>query len=134
MTLSHYYDGKIVIVTLRWRASAQDDRAALLALCDDRRLAGVPILIDARACGEEPHAEACCERIDQILAAPTATRYAVVGGQLLGKCAACQSFRHRVRAQGLDVRLFHDLGGALRWLWNLDDGAWGRVCALPDAA
>lgn len=134
MALSHYYDGKIVILTLTYESAPHDARPALRALASDARLAGVPTLIDARSCSEDLEAGDSCGRIEQILSAGVASRYAVVGGRLLGKCAACRAFRSRARERGLDVRVFHEQGSALSWLWRLDEGAWPGPCALSEAA
>jgi hypothetical protein len=134
MPLRHYYDGRIAIVTLTYEAAPHDASPALRAIASDERLAGVPLLIDARSCHDDEAPGRSCERIEQVLAALRASRYAIVGGRPFGKCAACRAFRQRARAHGRDVRVYHELGSALRWLWRLDEGAWPGLCALPEAA
>lgn len=132
MAVTHYYDGRIVILTVTGAVTEDETRAALHAVSSDARLAGVPALVDARSCVER--FEDPGGWIEQLVSLPVASRCAIVGCHLFGTCATCRAFTARADGGGLSVQVFHELGGALRWLWRLDDGTPRWPCASRDPA
>lgn len=117
MALTHFHDGRILIVTI---AGPAPQPAEAVALCEvvraDLQARRAPVLVDARSCGSAGLIE-CVDRL--IGGLDRVPRFAILLSS--GRCAEDRAMLRVVASEHrAEAAAFDNLGLALRWLWWLD--------------
>jgi hypothetical protein len=117
MALTHFHDGRILIVTVAGPAP-QPAEAALLceAVRTDLQARRAPALVDARTCGA-PGLIECVDRLIHGLDRVPRLAVLLSSSRFVEERAALRlvASEHQV-----ELAPFDNLGLALRWLWWLD--------------
>lgn len=125
MPVTCFYDGRILIATVRAPTSVEEFAAGGEALCGTANARRSPVLVDARGAGAVDLAHGldqllgCLDRPSRLAVLSGAQEHAAQGLALRGVAAG----------HGAEALVFENLGLALRWIWGLD--AVPRATATP---